>query len=268
MSNDRVNRRIKKESDNSLAGIKFTILDQEAYASFIGSVGSIRKRVCVVNARALYFAQEDLTYFNLLNSADIVVSDGMPIYRILKWRGYRGLLRKRGIDIFYDFLSDPVLSEKRHLFLGTTSQTLEKLQKALKASQLCPHISMFEPLPFGNENGIIRDLDIEKIKEFNPDVIWVSLGAPKQDIVGEYIYSNLSKSTIIGVGLVFDYVAGNVRKPPEIVAKLGFEWLFRIFTQTKRTRHFVKPFFFILGHMLIEISKKLRVRWASLWTIQ
>tara|TARA_R110002072_G_scaffold1559_3_gene12887 strand:- start:19732 stop:20517 length:786 start_codon:yes stop_codon:yes gene_type:complete len=239
-----------KFNEAEVSGVKFTILDKFSYREFMTHVGQIGFRVCVVNARALYSAQHDKSYKELLNSASIVVSDGVPIYKILKWRGYRDLMRKRGIDLFFDFLSDRDIAEKKHLFLGTNIETLRKVREALKAGGLLPEQAMFEPLPYGDTETVLSELDLTKIQNFAPDVVWVSLGAPKQDVIGRYLHQQIGFATVAGVGLVFDYVAGNVRKPPEFVSRMGFEWLFRIFTQTKRTVFFIKPFFFILGELI------------------
>jgi len=237
-----------------VTGVNFTIIDSERLNLFKSCVGISAQRVCVLNARALYHATKNEDYRNLVNSADVVVPDGMPIFKILKWRGFAKMIRIRGIDIFNLLLNDPVVSKKRHLFLGTNTSTLDKLRNSLHGSGMLPEHSMFEPLPYGNEEDIKASLDLEKFNKFSPDIVWISLGAPKQDNVGAYIYSVMSSTTVVGVGLVFDYVAGNVRKPPDFVVNLGFEWLFRVFTQTRRAQYFVKPFIFILKEMIREAS--------------
>ncbi|WP_237134313.1 WecB/TagA/CpsF family glycosyltransferase [Pseudohongiella sp. O18] len=240
-----------------VAGVNFTVIDSERLTLFKRSVGVSGQRVCVLNARALYHATQNVHYRDLVNSADIVVPDGMPIFRILKWRGFTNMVRIRGIDIFNHLLTDSEVSKKRHLFLGTNASTLDKLRNALQEAGRLPALSMFEPLPYGSEDEIKRTMNLQRLKNFDPEVVWVSLGAPKQDNIGAFLSSELALSTVVGVGLVFDYVAGNVRKPPEFVARYGFEWLFRIFTQTKRAKYFIKPFFFILREMIYEAFTKL-----------
>ncbi|MEJ2618636.1 MAG: WecB/TagA/CpsF family glycosyltransferase, partial [Ignavibacteriaceae bacterium] len=73
-----------------------------------------------------------------------------------------------------------------------------------------------------------NDRFIKNINYSEPDIIWVSLGAPKQE---KWIYSNfrkLNKGLMIGIGAGFDYLAENLKNAPEWMKELSLEWTYRL----------------------------------------
>jgi N-acetylglucosaminyldiphosphoundecaprenol N-acetyl-beta-D-mannosaminyltransferase len=74
-----------------------------------------------------------------------------------------------------------------------------------------------------------------------PDIVWVGLGAPKQDRWMVTHRPRLNAPVLIGVGAAFDMFAGTVRRAPRIVRKTGFEWTFRVAQEPRRLakRYFV-----------------------------
>ena len=75
--------------------------------------------------------------------------------------------------------------------------------------------------------------EIEKINASGADIIWVGLGAPKQE---NWMYEHMDKvnGVMIGVGAGFDYHAGNIKRAPMWMQKLSLEWLYRLFQDPKR----------------------------------
>jgi len=89
----------------------------------------------------------------------------------------------------------------------------------------------------------------EEIKSINTDIIWVSLGFPKQELFIDTLYSEIETSiNFVGVGAVFEWVAGTKKKAPEWVADLGLEWFLRLLQDPKRLykRYLIDNTLFIL----------------------
>ena len=87
------------------------------------------------------------------------------------------------------------------------------------------------------------------LEEIDSDIIWVSLGFPKQEKFMEYLVENKNRNyNILGVGNVFDWVAKTKLKAPEILAKNGLEWLFRFIQEPVRLarRYLIDNTLFIL----------------------
>jgi len=75
---------------------------------------------------------------------------------------------------------------------------------------------------------------IDRINDARPDVLWVALGLPKQDI---WIHDRLSRLKVpvaVGVGAAFAFVAGTVPRCPEWIGHAGFEWVFRLLAEPKK----------------------------------
>ena len=130
-------------------------------------------------------------------------------------------------------------------------QNLELLYPKIKiAGFFCPPFKSYLEL---SEEKYVRDL-IHK----NADVVWVSLGFPKQE---EFIYELKNKyqitSNLVGVGAVFEWVAETKIKAPEWVANIGFEWIFRLIQEPKRLfrRYLIDNFLFIIYFIKQYLSK-------------
>ena len=90
---------------------------------------------------------------------------------------------------------------------------------------------------------------LKDILEKKPDIIWFSLGFPKQEKFINYLNQKYSiSSNLVGIGFSFDWTAGTKYKAPEFVANIGLEWLFRLIQEPKRLykRYLIDNTLFIL----------------------
>ena len=118
------------------------------------------------------------------------------------------------------------------------------------AGYLCPPVKSYKEL---SKNHFVQDM-IQK----NPDIVWVSLGFPKQE---EFIFEIKNKyeiySNMVGVGAVFEWVAGTKFKAPEWIANLGLEWILRLIQEPKRLfrRYLIDNFLFIIYFIKQYLNK-------------
>ena len=104
------------------------------------------------------------------------------------------------------------------------------------------------------------DYWIDDLKNKNPDIVWVSLGFPKQEEFIELIAKKVEiSSNFVGIGGVFSWVAGSIIKAPEILANIGLEWIFRLIQEPRRLfkRYLVDNFLFII-YIIKQIIKTKR----------
>ena len=152
-----------------------------------------------------------------------------------------GLKIIKGRDFFLDLVK--IADGKRYkvFLLGSTKDILEKTVKNLLRRFPSVHIHYEYNLILDrngvpvNEKEMIKERSIiEKIQKFNPDMIFVGFGAPKQE---KWVYRYISKlntSLIMVVGGSFDHIAGIRKSVPSNVSRLGFEWLWRLLTGSQR----------------------------------
>ena len=102
--------------------------------------------------------------------------------------------------------------------------------------------------PVGNHEELTKAQYIKDLQERSPDIVWVSLGFPKQELFIELLQKKYSiKSNLVGIGAVFEWVAGTKIKAPEFIANLGLEWVLRLAQEPRRLfkRYFVDNFVFL-----------------------
>jgi N-acetylglucosaminyldiphosphoundecaprenol N-acetyl-beta-D-mannosaminyltransferase len=94
-----------------------------------------------------------------------------------------------------------------------------------------------------------------RIDASRPDLMWVGLGAPKQDLFMAEYHELLKCKVMIGVGAAFDFHTGRVRQAPRWMMKAGLEWLFRLAVEPRRLwRRYLRNNPAFLWHIFLEQS--------------
>lgn len=189
--------------------------------------------VCATNVHTIVTAYHDPHYLAAQNSSILTFPDGAPVAKVAKNRGYNGIARTAGPDVMEEIFRISVKNGYRHFFYGSTPETLANLSVKLK--ERYPGINivgMISP-PFGAISTWEDKPFIDRINAAKPDIVWVGLGAPKQEL---WMYEHRGKiqSLMIGVGAGFDFHAGTVRRAPQWMQRHGLELLYRLFSDPKR----------------------------------
>ena len=242
-----------------ILGTRFAQMNMEdtlkAIEKFIAN--GRKSQVCVTNAYSLVLMQKDKELKDITNSARLVVADGKPLAWISKLYGEPIPERVAGPDLFYEFSKRSAKKRYKLFFLGSNSATLKKMVENLR--KIFPSLQIagaYSP-PFKKqfserENEKIVSL-INKVK---PDVLFVGLGAPKQE---RWIWEHKDELQVpvsVGVGAAFDFVAGTVKRAPRWMQKWGLEWLFRVCQEPRRLwrRYLISNsiFLWLVGKELVK----------------
>ena len=196
--------------------------------------------ICVSNVHTTVTAWKDEAYRAVQNGGILAIPDGGPLSSTGRKRGFAKMRRVTGPDYMLKTIALGLSQGWRHYFYGSTPETLEKMEKALREKYPAIQIAgMYSP-PFralsAEEDGTI----VEKINEAAPDFVWVGLGAPKQEI-WMHDHQGRVQGLMVGVGAAFDYTAGNISRAPQWMQKHNLEWLYRLMQDPKRLfkRYFV-----------------------------
>lgn len=190
--------------------------------------------VAVTGMHGVVEAQHDSTFKNVLNAADLVVPDGMPLVWLGRLRGQSLQRRVYGPELMLAFCQASAPRGYRHFFFGGAPGVPEQLADVFR--QRFPGFRVvgtysppFRPLtPQENEEITGR------IREAAPDILWVGLSTPKQE---QWMYEHrerLSVPVLVGVGAAFDFHTGRVRQAPAWMREHGLEWLFRLIQEPRR----------------------------------
>jgi N-acetylglucosaminyldiphosphoundecaprenol N-acetyl-beta-D-mannosaminyltransferase len=169
----------------------------------------------------------------IVNSADLVTPDGMPLVWCLRAKGEKAQERVYGPTLMLEVLR---MAEKEGLLVGFLGSAAEILQE-LSIRMLCKYpglkIAVSVPLPF-REMGYDEDLALcEEIEKAGVQILFVALGCPKQE---RWIAAHRGRvpTVTIGVGAAFAFHAGVVKQAQPWMQKLGLEWLFRLTREPRR----------------------------------
>lgn len=224
-----------------------------------------KKRTYIVtpNIDHIVKLQKDKEFLETYKSASLVVADGMPILWAAKFLGTPLKEKISGSDLFPKLCEMAAEKGYRLFFLGGRPEAALKASEVLKSKYSnIKIIGTYSP-PLGFEKDKNEDDKIIKmIREAAPDILFVGLGAPKQEkwIYNHYKILNIPVS--IGVGVVFEFMSGMVRRAPAWMQKMGFEWFWRLVMEPRRLwkRYLVddvKFFWLVLKEKLkkVNISK-------------
>ncbi|MEX0927970.1 MAG: WecB/TagA/CpsF family glycosyltransferase [Balneolales bacterium] len=224
-----------KKSD--ILGVKVSKYNLEETTSYLAhSIDSgQKKRVCVTPVNCILWAKNSDALKQIYNSADLVAADGMPLIwasRILS-RPVNG--RVTGLDLLPEFSKIAAKKKYTFFFLGASEGVASRLASKVMMENPGLEVTGTYSPPFaekftGEENQKIVDM----INAVSPNVLWVSLTAPKQDY---WIYEHFNKLNVniaIGIGAAFDVGVGDMKRAPLWMQKLGMEWLYRLYQEPKR----------------------------------
>lgn len=187
--------------------------------------------ICVADGVVVNHVQRNPDYRQTVNNGMFAICDSgwVPLY--LKW--IYGIRRSQyaGPMIFKDVVSQ---GKHRMIFLGTDRPTLDSLR--LRLAQLNPAVleMTFCELPYRS----VEDFDYVSIAQMieadGAQVIWIALGAPKQDYFMRRLKPYLKHGVMIGVGAAFNFYSGIEQRAPEWMIRRHLEFIYRIFQSPKK----------------------------------
>ena len=214
--------------------------------------------VCVTNVRATYIGNHDPEYRRILNNSFLTVPDGKPIEWYAQLSGLKQVEKSSGPDLFNRICQLSNRKGYTHFFYGSTPEVISKMQKNLLLKFPALNIVGAISPPFKPVEELANNDIVEIINHLKPTFVWIGLGAPKQERFMDLIISRIENSILIGVGLVFDYQAGTVRRAPVWMQKNGLEWMYRVIQQPLYSRRSFKAFtyfIFLLTKKIVGINE-------------
>ncbi len=183
------------------------------------------------NSEIIYAAYKDNSFLQILNAADMNTADGIGVVYASKILKTPLPERVAGFDFLNELLKAVAPKNKRVFLFGSKPGVAElageELERRYPGIVIC-----------GTRDGYFKDEESEEIarsiKETSPDIVFVCLGAPKQE---KWIYnhrSELGAKILMGAGGSLDVLAGKVERAPEKWQKMGLEWAYRLKKEPKR----------------------------------
>jgi N-acetylglucosaminyldiphosphoundecaprenol N-acetyl-beta-D-mannosaminyltransferase len=206
--------------------------------------------VCVTDVHCVMESRTNERLRSIYNEAGMATPDGMPLVWLSRLFGQSRTERVYGPDLMRKMTSVSKLRGYRQFYYGGGEGVAHKLKQALIAAHpgldvagtLCPPFRELTP----EEDQSV----VDAINAVRPDIVWVGLGAPKQEFWMANHLGRISAPVMIGVGAAFDFLAGTKPQAPRWMQRNGLEWLFRLSSEPRRLWRryaYVVPGFVILA---------------------
>ena len=197
------------------------------------AAGAAGRAVCAANVHMVMEAWDDASFAATLRAADLVVCDGRPLVWAARLLGVAGARQARGLDLMMAVCGQ---AERRGLKVGLYGgepAVTDDVRREL--AQRCPRLAVsycWSP-PF---RELTPDEDVEAceaIVNAGPDILFVSLGCPKQE---RWMLAHRERlpCVTVGVGAAFDMLTGRIGVAPVWMQRTGLEWLFRLAREPRR----------------------------------
>jgi N-acetylglucosaminyldiphosphoundecaprenol N-acetyl-beta-D-mannosaminyltransferase len=209
-----------------------------------------RKYVCITGAHGVMESRRDKRLRRIFANAGLVTPDGMPLVWVARLLGRKRTRRVYGPDLMRTLTALSPLRGYRQFYYGGDEGVAEKLRRVLTSQHpelecvgaICPP---FRALSKEEDDAIVNAINASR-----PDILWVGLSTPKQELWMAAHVGRIQAPVMIGVGAAFDFLAGVKRQAPRWMQRSGLEWLFRLCSEPQRLWRryaFIVPGFAILA---------------------
>lgn len=187
--------------------------------------------IVAINPEKLMKAKDDPALKALLNRAEFQIPDGIGVIIASKIQKGNITSRVTGVDMMDRIVREASRTGKSIFLYGAKPGVAEAA--AAKLIETYPDLKVA-----GTQDGYEKDTSkvIAKINEAKPDILFVAMGSPKQELWIEEHRDNLHPILYQGVGGSFDVLAGNIKRAPAAFQKAGAEWLYRLLLEPSRIK--------------------------------
>jgi N-acetylglucosaminyldiphosphoundecaprenol N-acetyl-beta-D-mannosaminyltransferase len=189
--------------------------------------------VCVATVHMVMEAYDDPEFQRIVNAADLVTPDGVPLVWALRLLGARGATRVYGPDLTPAVCAEAARRQVPVGFYGGTPNVLARMTAELRrrwsSLPIAYHCSPpFRPLSPEEDEEVISGIRASGVR-----VLFVGLGCPRQE---RWMAAHRERLGLVmlGVGAAFDFLAGTKRQAPQLLQRAGLEWSFRLATEPRR----------------------------------
>lgn len=236
----------------NITGFMFSVLTlSQSVEQIVGWVGERKNRLVVfANPHSLEVARCDGAFAEAIRGADLVTADGAGV--VVASRILAGRIRERvcGPDVFTE-LNRRLNLEKpgsRAFFLGSSTENLAELERRFRLD----YPSLVVAGTFAPDYKVeFSDKDVRAMADcitaVDADIVWIGLGAPKQEKLACRLRRFVNVDAIAPVGGVFDFYTGRIKLPPVWMQRAGLQWLHRFCQQPRRLfrRNLDSPIFIL-----------------------
>ena len=218
---------------NTYFNIRYELDKEQVHASIakrLKQEGS--DYICVADGVIVDNVNRNPEYRKVVNGSMFSICDSSYVPLYIRWIYGKRYDQYCGSQIFMDIIKS---RKYRMIFMGTSQDILDGLQKTLKADNPDVESMTFYELPFKRVDEFDYPAIAKMVEEDGADIVWVALGAPKQEIFMSKLQPYLHHGVMIAVGAAFKFFSGTeVKRAPQWMLNFHLEFLHRIFMEPKK----------------------------------
>lgn len=208
--------------------------DFKIEVSKLESLANTKLLINTINAHSFNLSKKDKIYCDSLSKSDVLLPDGISVVWALRWLKGLGLKKIAGADLFKYEMERIQSCGGKCFFMGSSENTVGKIKARALIEYPAINVECFSP-PFRNEfteeeNKAI----ISRINEFEPDVLFIGMTAPKQEKWAARHFEKINAKHICCIGAVFDFYAQTLKRAPKWMISIGMEWFYRFLREPRR----------------------------------
>ena len=234
----------------AVAGTGIDLLDPQSLLQVIHEslVSNTKTRVIFCNVSTVVACQDNAELESAVGRAEVISPDGMPLVWVARLQGEKAIQRVAGPTFMPAAMAHGTALGWRHYLYGGSPGTLSQLVSRFNDDFPGAEIVGAHAPPFRELTAEEIDQDIERINAARPDLVWVGLGMPKQEIWMARYQERLEAPVLLGVGAAFDFNAGTIKRAPAWMQRYGLEWCHRLSQEPRRLwrRYFLGNSRFVL----------------------
>ena len=189
--------------------------------------------VCIANVHMVMVSQDSPSFRQIVNAADLVTPDGMPLVWMLKLKGNLSQPRVYGPTLMLHILESAACDGIPVGFYGGAPDVLESLIKRMQTRYGNLNVAFSYSPPFRALSSEEDSTIVEEVNRSGTRILFVGLGCPKQEIWMSEHHGKIN-AVMLGVGAAFDFHSGLKPQAPTWMQWVGLEWLFRLITEPRR----------------------------------
>lgn len=226
---------MEKPKQCSILGVNVAVTNMSQIIKYIlENIHQLKgEYITLSNVHTTVLSYENKDYRMIQNRAFLALPDGSPLSYVQRLRGFQDARQTAGPDLMDRMWQLTENTDIKHYFYGGSPEAIENLKKNLKKKYPNLKIAGMESPPFRKLTEEEDTAAVKRINESGADIVWVGLGAPKQE---QWMYNHKGKveALMFGVGAGFDFHAGTVKRAPKWMREHYLEWFYRLIQDPKR----------------------------------
>ena len=217
-------------------GVKINLVTPPRLVEFVDEAVKSRakRRIAFCSVHGVMESQSSPVLRSALNTVDVAAPDGLPLVWYIHRLGFKNIERTAGPDFMPLAFENGVVRGWRHYLYGSTESILEALTLNLKQTYPGTQIVGSYSPPFRPLTDDETSVVAAQINAANPDLVWVGLGMPRQELWMAEFQARLDAPVLLGVGAAFEILAGKRKRAPAWMRRHGLEWLHRFAQEPRR----------------------------------